>query len=221
MNVREGMRRVGIVFGAAGCVAGGILGYWHIDEVWKVHAAKITAFERVESSPLMREVAETLKETRAEGPKAPPKVEPVPPKGAVPLRVPPPPKGFVPFPVPAPQPHAKDDWVDEENCTIRDPLRWSDKAAADDFSAVIGVTTAGDKEIQTVYMDKNGVATSIELTTGEWVHRDPKTLRAHLVFVIRLLLSICYPAVGFVVPWGAIKAGAWVADGFAARPGAT
>ena len=52
MNMREGMRRVGIVLGALGCVAGGATGYWNLQNAWSLH----TKFERLQDLPIMHDV---------------------------------------------------------------------------------------------------------------------------------------------------------------------
>ena len=57
MNMREGMRRVGIVLGALGCVAGGAIGYWDLQNVWSSH----TRFERLQALPVMIDVNAALK----------------------------------------------------------------------------------------------------------------------------------------------------------------
>jgi hypothetical protein len=57
MNLREGMRRVGIVLGALGCVAGGIFGYSNLQSVWRSHKR----FERLQTLPVMVDVNTALK----------------------------------------------------------------------------------------------------------------------------------------------------------------
>ncbi len=58
MNIREGMRRVGIVLGALGCVAGGIFGYWNLKNAWSSH----TRFERLLALPVMHDVNAAIKD---------------------------------------------------------------------------------------------------------------------------------------------------------------
>jgi len=87
-------------------------------------------------------------------------------------------------------------------------------STANDPVAYIAYVAAGTDGIQLVNADKAGTISSIQLTTGGWVRMKPQTLKAHLALIARLLLSLCYPAIGFLVPWGAIRAFVWVADGF-------
>ncbi len=61
MNTREGMRRVGIVLGALGCVAGGAFGYWNLMNVWNSH----TRFERLQALPVMLDVNAAIKDYQA------------------------------------------------------------------------------------------------------------------------------------------------------------
>jgi hypothetical protein len=91
-----------------------------------------------------------------------------------------------------------------------------DKAVADDPAAETTVDVKGTAAIQTVNADKAGAISSIQLTTGEWVRREAKTLKARLAFIASLLLPFCYPVVGFLVPWGTIRVFVWVAGGFSA-----
>jgi hypothetical protein len=94
----------------------------------------------------------------------------------------------------------------------------TDVLTAADPAADIAVSVSDVEGIQTVNADKTGVITSIQLTTGEWIHREPRTLKSRLAFFGRLLLLLLYPALGFLGPWGTIRTLAWVAVGFSRPP---
>jgi hypothetical protein len=90
---------------------------------------------------------------------------------------------------------------------------WSVAGPGDSIEE-IGVDVKGIEGIQTVRADKTGTISSIQLTTGEWVRMGSKTLKSRLAFIASLLLPLCYPVIGFLVPRGTIKALVWVGSGF-------
>jgi len=62
--------------------------------------------------------------------------------------------------------------------------------------------------IKQVTVDKVGVVSSIELSTGESVQRvAPPALKAYLI-------PLLYPVLGFLIPWGGIRLLTWVGSGF-------
>ncbi len=246
MNIREGMRRVGIVLGALGCVAGGGLGYWSLQEVWRAH----TRFERLQALPVMLDLNAAIKDFHQvqidprTGERIPDKIVEVPGVGSVSFpggmsddkiaeaitsylaqhkiqQVPPPPPGYtldrpaVPPPPLPPGATLVPDFIPEYAASTRAAYP-HDKAVADDPAAEFTVDVKGTDGIQTVNADKSGAISSIQLTTGEWVHRGAKTLKARLGFIASLLLPFCYPVIGFLVPWGTIRVFVWVAGGFSA-----
>jgi hypothetical protein len=94
-----------------------------------------------------------------------------------------------------------------------------DKIADPDAEITVDAKNADYADpIKAVNADKTGAISSIELTTGERVHREPDTFKAHLALAASLLLPFCYPVIGFLVPWGAIRACVWVGSGFFAPP---
>jgi hypothetical protein len=61
-------------------------------------------------------------------------------------------------------------------------------------------------------VDKAGLISSIELSTGESVQLvDPPALNA-------CLIPLLYPVFGFLLPWSGIRVLTWVATGFFAPP---
>jgi hypothetical protein len=227
MNMREGMRRVGIVLGALGCVAGGAIGYWDLQNVWSSH----TRFERLQALPVMLDVNAAIKDYRDSLakqhehetftdlrplPPLPPGATPYPP-GFVPD------KGIPPLPPGATQepPGTVTITPDFIPDYVARAANAHDKAVADDPAADITVDVKGTDGIQTVNADKGGVTSSIQLTAGEWVRRGAKTLKGRLALVASLLLPFCYPVIGFLVPWGTIRVFVWVAGGFSGTPNPT
>jgi hypothetical protein len=62
--------------------------------------------------------------------------------------------------------------------------------------------------IKRVIVDKAGLVSLIELSTGEWAQRvDPPALKAYLI-------PLLYPVFGFLLPWGGIWVLTWVGSGF-------
>jgi hypothetical protein len=255
------MRRVGIVLGALGCVAGGAFGYWNLQNVWNLH----TRFERLQALPVMLDVNAAIKDCcrslslpvqidpRTGERITPDKIVEVPGLGNVSFPgdmsddriaeairsylaqhktqqstieppIPPPPPGYTldtpasktpifdmskAVPIPPYPPGFIPDYTAQAAYA-------HDKAVADDPAAEITVDVKGTDGIQTVNADKSGAISSIQLTTGEWVRRGVKTLKARLAFIASLLLPFCYPVIGFLVPWGTIRVFVWVAGGFSA-----
>jgi hypothetical protein len=72
---------------------------------------------------------------------------------------------------------------------------------------VFDLSTAGD--FKTLYVDKGGAISSVELTTGESLHREP-----YSSFLTHLLPLLLYPVLGFLAPWVAIRVVVWVGAGF-------
>jgi hypothetical protein len=232
MNIREGMRRVGIVLGALGCVAGGAFGYWNFQNAWSLH----TKFERLQALPVMRDVNTAIK--RHQDLLAEP--NPFSSIGGVPV----PCTEFRTFLLTPTTPTAADfenfiKWDTEESGVARQAPKSIMHGTVGDYLInpdkdldyetgfdVCNVTAANGsilgfkvdvndiEDIQTVNADKAGAISSIQLTKGEWTHRGPKTLRSRLAFIASLLLPLCYPVIGFLVPWGTIKLFVWVGIGF-------
>lgn len=100
----------------------------------------------------------------------------------------------------------KADWFEVNSPEVADP------------TAEMRVDVNNYEGIKTVNADKTGAITSIQLATGEWVHREPETFKARLAFFARLLLPFCYPVIGFLIPWGTIRVFVWVGRGFLAPP---
>ena len=217
MNFKEGMRRVGIVLGLLGGITGGVLGYSELQNAWSLH----TRFKRLQALPVMDDVAAAIKaypKFTAIGPIQPDTAQqrqqtvPIPPGATIDWSA-----------ANAPKTAARSGYATE-------PPGWepvfetrksgeSDKIADPDAEITVDAKNADYADpIKAVNADKTGAISSIELTTGERVHREPDTFKAHLALAASLLLPFCYPVIGFLVPWGAIRACVWVGSGFFAPP---
>lgn len=286
MNLKEGMRRVGIVLGLLGCVAGGTFGYLRLQTLWRNH----TRFTRLCSLPIMEQVNTAMKEYRAapktlpanffdSKPEHGPKFNPNAPYTVVPSSDSQMPTGGQGKPEHGPweKYRAREQSSPARASEKGDPFKefgghalsldskqkepehgpsdkyrakdqlpngsvpdsgdntgkidlssglvpfvkvkksnWFDKHAPGLAESNIEYTidTGGTDGIQTVDADKNGVIVAIQLSSGEWVQKEPQNLKAHLAFFGRLLLLLLYPLIGFFVPWGAIRTIAWVVSGF-------
>lgn len=252
LNLREGTRRVGLVLGIVGCLAGGTLGYLRLQTVWRNH----TRFKQLSSLPIMEKVNAAInaypddnglaKQSGAVSstpatPEHVPKFNP-----NAPYTVAPPSDSQIPtgrqgkpehgqrekyrpegrrHPGPSsktsPQSPTKTsgdifDQVVFQPLVVVHKANWFDKNASglEDSNIEFTADTSGVDGIQKVDADKGGVITAIQLSSGEWVHREPQTLKARLAFYGRLLLLLCYPLIGFLLPWGTIRTLAWVVSGF-------
>jgi len=237
MNLREGMRRVGIVLGALGCVAGGAYGYLHLQNVWSSH----TRFDRLQSLPVISEVTKAINEStdcnklakRFGGvPMNSPQTEHGPWERYAPGPKPDiaPGQAFQSAPLADKYAYLHDSsptfkaMSPEDQCAY---LVYVQHRPTDGFEVFIVTDTQNSVEeitvnpkgadgIQAVKADNAGAISAIQLTTGEWVRRGSKTLKARLAFIASLLLPFCYPVIGFLVPWGTIRVFVWVVSGFSA-----
>jgi hypothetical protein len=243
MNAREGMRRVGLFLGVLGGITGGVVGYSDLQGVWGLHER----FDRLQSLDVMNDVRKAIKayqdfefilpglvpkgatidkHTESERSPNPPTV-PI-PKGAV-VEPAPTSQSFTDIkPLDSAPPVTLDlstsvpIYPGQSTCGFG-PVCVARKAAASekaaDPAAEIGVDVNNQDGIVRVDADKTGAISAIQLATGEWVLREPGTFKAHMGLISRLLLPLCYPAIGFLLPWGAIKVLVWVASGFFAPKG--
>jgi hypothetical protein len=67
-----------------------------------------------------------------------------------------------------------------------------------------------DYDIELIRYNSSGSVTEVDLTTGEKIER-PKSSTSFLYLVV---LNLLFPALGFLLPWGAIKATTWIVTGF-------
>jgi hypothetical protein len=87
--------------------------------------------------------------------------------------------------------------------------RW-EKAMEDDKREDPGdlLVSVNIDGIKRVTVDKAGLVSLIELSTGEWAQRAvPPPLKAYLI-------PLLYPVLGFLFPWGGVRVLTWVGGGF-------
>jgi hypothetical protein len=207
MNVREGMRRLGILVAACGGILGGCLAYSDARTTWDDHTAH-RKFGSLMASPIMQKVAKAardyLKPSRFGGIRVVESQVLTYADGTIREDAPennthgpwekyklPPGAKLV-----SPSPPDFDQWKAEQQ-------RLDELKAAGAF--LVSVDLDGIKQVT---VDKAGVVSSIELSTGESVQRvGPPALKAYVV-------PLLYPILGFLLPWGGIRVLTWVGGGF-------
>jgi hypothetical protein len=229
MNMREGMRRLGILLGVLGGMIGALAAYSTARELWSASQAH-KRFESLMASRTMQELASAAKDQwRTRNAPEPP--------------IPPSPPGFKPethwgslMATPAQvlqDPMFQGLPLEERRKVLLrvDPsfgelardqqdkvLSWKpdkklgpppDTLPPDFFDKpvryLVAVNAGG---IRDATVDQTGTVTSIRLVTGESVQRiPPASWRAWFSLLI-------YPLLGFLMPWGAIRALTWVGAGF-------
>ena len=200
MNIREGMRRIGILLGVSGGLLGGSLAYSEAQNLWTTRAAH-KKFEFLMTTPTMQKVAKDMKidydalakQARAisslpSAPVAPGDFMEMQRKGT---------QTFVPPRI--------DEW---EGPAIKD-----DENGGRHLLPANPLLRGNRDGINTVNVDPARMVSSIELSTGELITR---TEAPHLSAYLLLLL---YPVLGFLLPWGGIRILTWVGIGFAAPQG--
>jgi hypothetical protein len=188
MNVREGMRRLGIVLGVVGCAIGILFGYESARQLWDVHTAH-QRFESLMASPTMLSLAKQVRWFSTENRKK---------AGEL-----------------AADPEFLKLSDDEQKYILGlakdqgfSPTLTG--AAPSDENHIIDVQV-NLEGVKKVNVDKFGRISLIELSTGESIPRtEPPTLMAF----VGLLL---YPISGFLAPWGAIRVLVWLGAGFLSK----
>jgi hypothetical protein len=216
MNFREGMRRTGIVLGILGACAGGVLAYadasplWH---AWHEHRK----FQAFLATPTVRRMAGNDWFAKH-------------PPGAY--------RGCnaAAFDLPS---------YDTEHCRFNEwssvdkgTLLWiEDKPVPGKTAPPLpeGYVFRDEKRfpllqerldsfapdpnpdaISLIHYDLINTVTSIEVSTGEKIKRQYDLPSLQRTFVV----SLVFPLVGFLLPWGAMRTIAWIAAGFMTAKGA-
>lgn len=207
MNVKEGTRRLALLFGVIGAIAGGVASYATLSDAMEARA-RYKAFERLATSDTVEQERKYLLSLHLSPDAVPDSTnfvaldmstfKPLPPlpPGAVLDR----PAGIVP-PVGLPPSAGMGDVFDQ--------------AAAQAAAAVApeSIASAARKEgIKTIVWNKNLEVQSIEKEDGNVV------VSAQQPSFWTYLLVVFFPVVGFVIPWGAICALIWVGYGFTESP---
>jgi len=256
MNVREGMRRLGILLGACGGILGAFLGYSDARTTWDTHVAH-GRFESLMASPIMQKVAKAAHDYQ-NGPWM--EYRPKEWSGSVTYA-----DGTIWADVPSDS-SILSSLSDEQLEVFKELLIKKQSSKLDvrglmsdpkfqklplaqqklalghldsrfsslsdeDFNTFkqkmggdmpLTKKRAGNppvelkpmlvlvelEGIRQVIVDKAGVVSSIELSTGESVQRvEPPALRAYLI-------PLLYPVLGFLLPWGGVRVLTWVGSGF-------
>jgi hypothetical protein len=179
MNLREGMRRIGILLGVCGAIVGGFIAYGDATAVWDRHKA-YKRFESIMALPTMQNIAKGARKI---------------PKGQTSTLI--------------YDAKTQDIWQATTYTAEQiDILATLARLATDqlDRAAVVLVDLDG---IKAVIVDKAGLVSRIELSTGESVVRikGPSFWEGFVVFL--------FPILGFLIPFGAVRLLAWVGSGFA------
>jgi hypothetical protein len=186
VNIKEGMRRVGILLGVAGGLFGGVLAYLEGQSLWNARAAHLR-FESVMASPTMQQI------TKAAA------LRPVSRFGGIAVEC------VVP-----------DFDSRAASLTARQRSSFGDLAATesanDDGTCDVlrghPLLDGNHDGINAVHINADKTVSSVKLSTGELVKR---TESPQLKVYLSLFL---YPVVGFLLPWGCMRLLAWVGAGF-------
>jgi hypothetical protein len=188
MNVREGARRLGIVIGVLGGTLGAFAGYPSARDLWNARAAS-KKFDSLMASPTMLKVAKAAVDYQ----KATSKVDSIASKyGGVRVI----------------EPHTLT-YANGALSYERNPSPPPDTLPADFFSKDGNETVLINADgIREAMINKSGIVRAVHLATGEWVEESlAPRLKSYLV-------PLLYPMLGFILPWGALRALTWVGAGF-------
>lgn len=190
MNLREGTRRLALLLGAAGAIAGGFASYMELQPVMRQRADH-QRFEQLANSPTVQKARDSYLPPWKRHWKVPPKPGDV---------------------VVQNQPHqapVKKDFLDgatridgPQNPQRNLPPGWTQYAPAE-------LNSGG---IKTVYWTANLEAASIETQDGQTLYPTPAP------GVWSYLLIAILPVLGFFIPWGTVRAIGWVGAGFFQPP---
>lgn len=223
MNVREGMRRLGILLGACGGILGGCLAYSDVRTTWDNYTAH-RKFESLMASPTVQKVAKAAREYQNG-----PWVNHGPSGWSGQLRyqvdgtirgtaTEVPKSGYIIAPSPESHQEAAPGSVVVDPSEVNE---WGDPRipSFDQFKGELQlaerlkseggiVVSVNLNEIRRVIVDKAGLVVLVEPLSGEPVQRvDPPSLKAYVV-------PLLYPVLGFLFPWGVVRVLTWVMSGF-------
>ena len=160
MNLREGTRRLALLLGVAGAIAGGFVSYSELQNVREQQASH-NRFEQLSASPVAQQARESLEVACADG-------------------------------------HT------DEQCGDKQYVPMSE------------INSSG---INTIYWIKKDSLGKINYQVG-WIKTDDgRNLFATTPAPAarEYLMVVLFPLLGFLVPWGAVRAIGWTAAGFVAR----
>jgi hypothetical protein len=206
MNFREGMRRLGILLGAAGGIMGGFLAFvpafGNAPGVWNA----LTAHRKFEAAMALPTVQKAAKDIAARKVDAPGKENASRDSSSdwfaqnAPAT-----SGGKPPDIDFDSLAAKYGWV---------PPNPLDLVSSEDQNGGITVFEAnallkGNRDgIKSIQFDSGKQVTAIRFATGEWIYRtEAPKFSAYLVM-------LAFPAFGFLLPWAAVRVVTWVGTGF-------
>jgi hypothetical protein len=214
MNIREGTRRLALLVGVLGMVGGGVASYATLSDAIDARA-RYKAFERLANSDAVEQEREYLlslhlspdavpsstdfQGTRTSGALDTSTFKPLPslPPGAI----------LKPFSQSVGAAKAPDPYAPYGGSVAVNPPNGFVPLVPD------SIASAASKDgIKSVLWSKNLEVQSIEKENGEVV------ISAQQPSLWTYFLVLLFPVAGFVIPWGAIRAVAWVGYGFAESP---
>ncbi len=172
MNIKEGLRRLGIVLGALGGVVGVMAGYTGAQDLWN-HRAAHKKFQSLMASTTMLKVAKVENQPEA-------------------------------------KPGPWDEYSTRRTAKLSDiDITDSQDERGGRYLLKAHPLLAGNHDgINSIHLDRARIVSSIELTTGEWVHKtEPPYIQSYFGVLL-------YPILGFLLPWGAVRVLIWVGIGF-------
>jgi len=185
MNLREGTRRLALLLGALGIIAGGFASYVELQTVLPMRAAH-RHFEQLANSPAVQQARASYLPPWQRHWKVPPK------------------PGDVVVQNQPQQNPVKKDFLD--GATRIDGPHNSQENLPPGWTYAPSELNRGG--IKTVYWTANLQAASIETTDGETLY--PTAAPSAWLYVLIAL----FPVLGFFIPWGAIRAIGWVGAGY-------
>lgn len=223
MNLREGTRRLALLLGALGIIAGGFASYVELQTVLPQRAAH-DHFEQLANSEVVKQERMTLQGAPAFIPDPSTKIA----KGVVPVK--PDSGGFtIEDAPPAVRPGTAHpelegtapetlpgDFFDKQDAGAKKAPPAKDvvpvkPGSGDDPFAAIAQPVASEVRkdgIETINWSHDYGVASIETEDGHTLYPTPAP-SAWLYLLIAL-----FPILGFFIPWGAIRAIVWVGEGF-------
>ncbi len=205
MNLREGTRRLALLLGGAGAILGGFASYLELQPVLS-QRARHNKFEQLANSDVVKQERKTLQTA--------PEFDPNAPYTAAPSSVTPTAKAM--HRPPKPKTQSAPGFGPAEDVTPAGFGPAEESAPAekqDDPFAAIAEPLASEvntEEIKTINWSRDYGVDSIETQDGQTLYPTPAPSRW-----LYLLIALS-PVVGFVIPWGVVRAIGWVGAGFVA-----
>jgi hypothetical protein len=218
MNLREGTRRLALLLGVLGAIAGGFASYIYLQTIFE-QRTRHNNFERLADLDVVQQ-ERTISQIDISAGLVPKKV--LGPGG--PVTVLGPDGNTYQFPKGTDKPEAiryfKDNGIGTDASAVnakpvQDSLKPWEEAAREFRREHSEVNKDGIKTINwdrdQVWKDASGIY-SIETTDGQTLYPTPAPA------AWEYLLIVLFPILGFFIPWGAVRAIGWVGAGFFGSP---